>query len=186
MTTQPKPARMTADEFLVWSEAQPSGRYELVGGIVVEMAAERAGHAKGKGAVFKALSEAIEVTGLACDAIVDGMAVRIDETTIYEPDVLVRCGEPVHDDALEISDPIVIVEVVSPSSRSLDTGAKLAGYFELLSVQHYLVVNTVARVVTHHRRAPDGKIAASILREGRLALDPPGIEVEIERMFATR
>ena len=33
MTTQPKPARMTADEFLVWAEAQPSGRYELIGGV---------------------------------------------------------------------------------------------------------------------------------------------------------
>ena len=91
MNTQPKPARMTADEFLVWAEAQPD-RYELVNGEVVLMAAERAGHVTAKGAMFRALADAVESGKLPCDAMVDGMAVRIDETTIYEPDALVRCG----------------------------------------------------------------------------------------------
>lgn len=59
------------------------------------------------------------------------MSVCIGETTVYEPDTLVRCGQPVADDTIEISDPIIVVEVVSPSSQSIDTGAKLADYFRL-------------------------------------------------------
>ena len=63
MATQPKPSRMTADEFLVWSEAQAVGRYELVGGIVVQMAAERVGHVRAKMAAATALGDAIAAQG---------------------------------------------------------------------------------------------------------------------------
>src|SRR3954451_18212623 len=45
----------------------------------------------------------------------DGMAVRIDSSTVHEPDVLVRRGPPLDDDSLVVTDPIILVEVVSPS-----------------------------------------------------------------------
>ena len=80
---------------------------------------------------------------------------------------------------------MIVVEVISPSS-STDTGAKLAGYFALQSVRHYLVVNTITRVVTHHLRETDGAIATRIVREGSIALEPPGIEIDLERIFTTR
>ena len=83
-----------------------------------------------------------------------------------------------------MNDPIVVVEVVSPSSGGVDTGAKLAGYFRLPSLRHYLIVNIAARAVTHHRRDEDGMIATRILREGRLQLDPPGLDVEVKSLFA--
>ena len=185
MNTQPEPARMTADEFLVWAEMQPD-RYELVNGEVFLMAAGRAAHVVAKGAMFRALADAVEAGNLPCQAMVDGMAVRIDEATIYEPDVLVRCGKSVPEDALEISDPVVVVEVLSPSSKGLDSNAKLDDYFRLQSVRHYLVVNTVTRLVIHYRRKEDGTITLDRVREGRLGLDPPGMEIDVERVFATR
>ena len=85
---------------------------------------------------------------------------------------------------MEISDPVVVVEVVSPSSRAIDSGAKLTDYFRLPSVRHYLVVNIDARAVTHHRRGEAGDIATRILRDGTLALDPPGLTVEVAAHFA--
>jgi Uma2 family endonuclease len=175
---------MTADEFLAWAEMQPSGRYELVGGVVVQMAAERVAHVRAKMAAANALRSAIEAAGALCEAFVDGVAIRIDERTIYEPDALVRCGEPLPGDALEVGDPVVLVEVVSPSSLAVDSGAKLTGYFSLPSVRHYLVVNTDTQVLTHHRRDEEGAIATRILREGRLRLDPPGLGLDVENLFA--
>jgi Uma2 family endonuclease len=186
MNTQPKPARMTADEFLVWAEAQPSGRYELVSGVIVQMAAERLGHVRAKMAATAALREAIAASGASCEAFIDGMAVRIDEETVYEPDALVRCGPRLSDDALEIADPMIVVEVVSPSSLSVDSGAKLTGYFLVPSIQHYLVINSDARALTHYRRDANGEITIRILRDGWLRLDPPGLEVEVVSLFAAR
>lgn len=184
MTAALKLQRMTSDEFIEWSMNQPEGRrYELVAGKPMEMAAERAVHLKVKHRVMRALEDAIEAAGLACEAWPDGMAVEIDEGTIYEPDTLVRCGEPLADDVVKITDPVIVVEVVSPSSRGRDSGAKLHDYFRLPSVRHYLVVTTDARSVTHHRREDGELIQTRIVRGGELVLDPPGITVAAERFF---
>jgi Uma2 family endonuclease len=183
MTTQPRPARLTADAFIAWAMEQPQGRFELAGGEVVAMAPERAVHFRTKGRAYRAFGDAIAKAGLGCEAFPDGATVRIDDLTVYEPDALVRCGTPVPDDAIEVPDPLIVVEVVSPSSRGIDTGVKLAAYFRLASVMHYLVVDTETRVVVHHRREAEDAIATRIVHAGRLELDPPGLAVEIEAIF---
>jgi Uma2 family endonuclease len=183
MATRPNPGRLTADGFIAWAAEQPRGRYELVAGEVVAMAPERAGHARTKARVHRALEDAVAAAGLDCEAFPDGMSVRIDEATVYEPDALVRCGPRTPDDAVEAAEPVVLVEVVSRASRSIDSGAKLADYFRLGSVRHYLVVDADRRTVTHHRREEEGEIATRIFREGRLELGPPGLVVNVEGFF---
>jgi Uma2 family endonuclease len=177
------PKGLTADEFLAWAAGQP-GRYELVNGEIVTMAAERVGHARAKLAAVTALTAAIEARRLPCEAMIDGVAVRIDDATVYEPDALVRCGERVGDDAIFVTDPVIVVEVVSPSSQALDSGAKLEDYFRLPSLRHYLIVKTDTRAVIHHRAGGDGRLETAILREGRIELDPPGIGIELAALFA--
>ena len=92
MSQVPSP-RMNVDEFLVWAEGQP-GRYELVDGEVIAIAPERVRHAQVKFAAQTALVRAIENAGLPCWMLPDGMTVRIDASTAYEPDALVYCGPP--------------------------------------------------------------------------------------------
>jgi Uma2 family endonuclease len=105
------------------------------------------------------------------------MSVRVDADTVFEPDALVRCGTPLDDDAIEMADPLIVVEVVSPSSVSRDSGSKLEGYFRLASVRHYLIVTTRNRAVIHHQRDDAGGITTCIIRDGPIRLDPPGIEL---------
>jgi Uma2 family endonuclease len=185
MTTQPRQRRFTAEEFIAWAIEQPQGRYELVGGEIIAMAPERIEHARVKLAAVNALNAGIAGRGLACEAMIDGVAVRIGDHTVYEPDVLVRCGDKASGKATEVSDPVILVEVVSPSSRAVDSGAKLTDYFTLASLRHYIVVNIDTRAVAHHRRDEGGGIATRILTTGALVLDPPGIAVEVEDFFAT-
>ena len=185
MTTHPKQARFTADAFVAWAAEQPRGRFELAGGEVVAMAPERAAHTRAKLDAAIALRAAIAARGLGCEALIDGMSVRIDDETVYQPDALVRCGSRTPDDAMEVSDPVIVVEVVSPSSRGIDTGAKLVGYFRMPSVRHYLVGNTEGRVLVHHRRDDNGVIATQILARGALSLDPPGLVLDVADFFAT-
>jgi Uma2 family endonuclease len=170
--------RMTADEFIVWAMEQPAGqRYELVDGEVIGMAPERAAHARVKGRIYVSLDAAVHAAGAPCEAFPDGMAVRVDAQTVFEPDALVRCGAPLDDDAVEVVDPMIVVEVVSPSSSRRDAGAKLEGYFRLPSVRHYLIVMTRNRTVIHHQRDAVGSITTRIIRDGAIQLDPPGIEL---------
>lgn len=159
------PARMTADEFIAWAMQQPEGeRYELVAGEVVGMAPERAAHARTKGRIYECLVQAIRAAGLACEAYPDGMTVQADADTIYQPDALVRCGPPLDDNAIRVFDPVILVDVVSPSSRVRDSGGKLEDYFRMPSVRHYLIVKTANCAVIHPAREAAGTITTRIIR----------------------
>jgi Uma2 family endonuclease len=176
--SDPVPARMTTDAFIAWAMEQPEGQhYELEKGRIIAMAPERGAHAKVKFHVARRLAEAIEKGGLPCEVYPDGMAVQIDETTTYEPDALVRCGPDVPPDTVKLTDPIIVVEVLSPSTRARDNGEKLIGYFSVPSIRHYLLVRPEDLAIIHHARNPDGTILTRIVRDGTLVLDPPGITV---------
>src|SRR5688572_24369727 len=122
MTTHPRQTPLTADAFVEWAAAQPQGRFELAGGEIVAMAPERIAHTRLKYEVMFALRNAIAGRGLGCEAIGDGVSLRIDDRTVYEPDALVRCGPTAPGEAMEVDDPVIVVEVVSPSTRGVDTG----------------------------------------------------------------
>ena len=124
--TLPKPLRMTADEFLAWAMEQ-EGRFELASGEVVAMAPERAAHARAKLAVARALGDAIRDGNLPCEAFTDGMAVRVDDATVHQPDASLRCGGPLDDDTVEFSDPVVLAEVLSPSTARPRRGRQARG-----------------------------------------------------------
>jgi Uma2 family endonuclease len=175
---------MTADEFIAWALERPDGeRYELVDGEVHAMSPQRVGHARGKAGSWAALHAAIAAARLPCEALPDGMSVRIDDRTVYEPNALVRSGEMLDGDAVEVRDPIVVVEVLSPSSRGRDAGMKLADYFRLPSVHHHLLVAVPRRLVIHHGRTGSGTIETRILSDGELRLDPCGLVVPVAALF---
>jgi Uma2 family endonuclease len=181
--TIPLAKNMTADEFLAWAEAQPHGRHELVCGEVVAMAPERAGHVRAKHAVANSLAAAIKRAGAPCEAFAEGLAVVIDGHTAYEPDALVNCGERIPDDTLVAPAPVVVVEVLSPSTQKFDMAGKFVDYFRAPGIRHYLVVDLERRLVLHHQRAPGGAIATRILGEGQITLDPPGLALAVEGLF---
>jgi Uma2 family endonuclease len=167
---------MTSDEFIGWAMQQPeTEHYELVDGEVVSMAPERAAHARVKARIWRQLEAAITVGGLPCEALTDGIAVEVSEHTVYEPDVLVRCGPLLAHDAVKLSDPIIIVEILSPSTSARDVGAKLEGYFRLPSLRHYLIARAESRTIIHHACGENGIIFTRIVREGPILLESPGI-----------
>ena len=178
------PLRMSRTEYRRWAEAQPRGRFERVAGEVVAMAPERAAHNRVKARVWRALDAAIRSAGLPCEAFADGMTVEIGEDHDYGPDAVVNCGDPLPAHAVAAPNPVVVVEVLSPSSRSTDTGAKLADYFRVPSVRHSLVPQAGFQQVIHHRRSDGGaSIETRVLLDGTIRLDPPGFGVAIADFY---
>ena len=166
--------KMDVDEYLAWAEGRP-GRYELYAGTVYAMAPERARHAEVKLATQIALQGAIRRAGIPCHVLPDGMTIRIDRNTAHEPDALVYCGPKLPRDAIEVPNAMIVVEVLSPSARHIDAAVKLASYFRLPSVLHYLMIDPEQPVVIHHARSAEGSIATRI-NDGILRFDPPGME----------
>lgn len=154
------------------------------------MARGTAQHVRAIMAIANAISAAIGSTQVSCEVFVEGPSVLVDENSAYIPDVSVNCGERLEDNARFLSNPIVLIEVLSPSTKRvplivvevlspsterLDKAGKLADYFSIPSIAHYLIVDLKRRHVIHHSRGEGGMIPTRIVREGSIALDPPGI-----------
>jgi Uma2 family endonuclease len=149
------PRGITVAEFLPWYETR-AGRSELHDGDVVQMSAERVGHACGRFRMQRALYEAVRAAGSPCHVLPDGIAVHVSDTKWYEPDAMVCCGPEAPDHVVKVDNPIVVVEVTQPSAVGVDEGDKMIGYFDVPSVQHYLIVNRRLARVIHHKRQSDG------------------------------
>jgi Uma2 family endonuclease len=182
MTALPK-TRMTVEQYLAWAVEQP-GRYELRDGSVFAMSPEGAAHAEIKAAVHAALLAGIRTRKLACFVLPDGMTVRINDATAYEPDALVYCGTKLAPNAIEVPNPVIVVEVLSPSTRHIDLSIKLADYFRLSSIAHYLIVDPEKPRIVHHARATGDAILTRIVSEGTIILDPPGIEFAVAVVYS--
>jgi Uma2 family endonuclease len=144
------------------------------------MAPERVTHNRSKLRVATALQDALVAAGLPCEVFTDGLAIKIDARTSYEPDASVVCGAPPSGDALTIDNPIIMVEVLSPSAAGIDHGRKLSGYFSVPE----------RRTVSHSRSRPARRhssqagqwdaIETRVLTGGVARLDPPGLEVAVD------
>jgi len=178
--SDPARKRMTSDAFIAWAMDHPGGiRFELADGEIMGMAPERASHARLKGVIYERLTQAVRSAGLDCEVYSDGMAIEVDQHTTYEPDAMVRGGPPLPDDAIKVPDLLIVVEVLSPTSRARDAGAKPPDYFRMPSLQHSLIVRTEDRSVIYHARGAEGAIATRIIRSGPIRLDPPAIAIAL-------
>jgi Uma2 family endonuclease len=175
---------LTREEFLAWLDQQPAGRFERIDGIVVAMAPERASHNLRKGSARDALRRAVAEAGLpSCQVFGDGMTVQV-ENSDFEPDALLRCGPRLPGDSTKVSDPLVLVEVLSPDSGTSDRATKLQAYFKLPSVRHYLIVWPDEQRIVRHSRMPDDDVATQIFVSGEIPLDPPGVTMTVEEFYA--
>jgi Uma2 family endonuclease len=178
------PKRMTVDEFLAWAVRQEKGRYELFKGRVVMQQPQTWRHAELRARIYNLLVAAVERAGIPFFAAPDGMTVRISKDEAFEPDALVAPLPKPEALDLEIPNPVLVVEVLSPSSVKRDLSDKLAGYSDVPSIVHYLVLDPEEREVIWFRRAAGGALQPPVpVREGTLKLDPPGIVLAVEDIF---
>jgi Uma2 family endonuclease len=177
------PRSLNVDQFLAWAVQQEEGKYELIDGVVVMQQSQQWGHAKTKLAITMALHEAVRKEQVPFYVAVDGPTVRVAERVAFVPDAIVAALPEPARDSLEIANPVIVIEVLSPSTARVDATIKLRGYFEVATVQHYLIVDSEAGTIVHHRRTEDGALQTRVVSEGELTLDPPGIVIPLNRVF---
>lgn len=112
-----------------------------------------------------------------------GVAVGHDGDECRIPDVVVTCAATIDEGARLIPEPVIIVEVASPSTWLADVNDKVEFYGGIASVQHYLVIEQDRRRVVYHGRGPSDGLEPRILREGRIALDPPRVRQGLDALY---
>jgi Uma2 family endonuclease len=175
-----RPLVMNRAAFYEWAEAQPSGRFERVNGEVVRMSPERWQHARLKAEIWRFI-DAILIKRPGYRALIDGLAVTIDDETDYIPDVAIHQGGPISRNSLAIPNPVVVIEVLSRSTMRIDTTFKAEDYLRTPSIVHYLLFCADRRQVTLISR--DNLVRQSFIRGASIAIDPPGIVLDVDAIY---
>jgi Uma2 family endonuclease len=130
------PKAMTLDDFVAWEERQEL-RYEYDGVAARAMTGGTVTHSTIQSNLIGALWSALR--GKPCRAHGSELKVRT-ATSVRYPDALIVCGPP-QPKSTFARDPVVIFEILSPSSAKLDLGAKNAEYQTLESLRRYVVLH---------------------------------------------
>jgi len=129
------PLQMNKTAFLDWVQGREE-RYELDRGRVVMMTGGSRAHWQITANLFKALDARIDPQRWA---VLPEFGIDLQSESIRYPDIIVdRAGEAPKD--LTATAPVLIAEVLSPSSERVDLGDKSAEYLRLPSLAAYLVL----------------------------------------------
>jgi Uma2 family endonuclease len=146
-------APVTIAEFDAFLEHQIDSRgWELVDGEILGMTNPSAAHEQIVSNIGYRLKPVADARG--CQVFFGGMRIQRSASTAAidkpKPDLLVRCGSL--PDAHFVTDPLIVAEVLSPSTMDFDRGAKLAFYKRLPTVAHIVLVYQDEMRVEHYRR----------------------------------
>jgi Uma2 family endonuclease len=147
--------RMTYAEYLEL-ERSSEIKHEYLRGEVFAMAGGTPEHARLAANVIRELGAALR--GRPCAAFTSDARARIEATDrATYPDVTVVCGRLEHapEDPDSITNPVVIVEVLSDATEADDRGEKFAHYRRLASLREYVLVSQRARRLEVYRRRDD-------------------------------
>ena len=141
----------TIDEFLEMEEVS-STKHEYVAGEVYALSGATQRHNLIAGNVLALFWAAARSGG--CRVYGSDMRLRIGDDAMYYPDVQVVC-DPTDTEPLFTTKPCVVVEVLSPSTSSIDLREKLLLYHQIESLRAYIIVFQDQRRVMRHYRAEE-------------------------------
>jgi Uma2 family endonuclease len=176
--------RYSYDEYLAF-ERDSLLKHEYVDGDIFAMA----GGSRRHSALASRISSALENgRGPGCTAFQSDMRVRVLATgRATYPDASLVCGpiegDPADPSDTTISNPALIVEVLSPSTEENDRGGKWQDYQLLPSLREYVLVSQSAPRIEHYRRLGSGGWEYHDVREGSLQLDS-GALLDLRTLYA--
>ena len=146
--------RMTADEFLAWDAGQ-TVKHEFVRGEVFAMAGGEDRHYSVALNLAVALHQ--HLRGTPCRTFGSDVKLRVEaEDCFFYPDLMVTCSAADAAERLVKREPVLVVEVLSPSTAAFDRGEKFAAYRQLPSLAEFLLVDIDARRCELFRKGADG------------------------------
>lgn len=170
---------MTLAEFLQWDDGTDR-RYELLDGIPVMMAPTLEAHGELAAALSVEIGSRVKPT---CRVISQaGIVIPERADTYYVADLAVTCA-PRAPGRRMVDQPVLIVEVLSPSTGQVDRWRKVADYRTLPSVEEILVVFSDERRVEVQRRTPDGWRVEDLIGQAEIELSCCDSPIALEAVY---
>lgn len=146
---QERPVLRDADAFREWAWQQPE-KWQFIDGTLVMMAGASRLHVRISQNIGAHLWNGLR--GQRCQPYQSDLAVRVDSLNEFYPDVVVDCGS----ERSEAGQPVLVVEVLSPSTEKDDRGRKWAAYRRVSSLRHYMLVSQEQMMVELYTRSELG------------------------------
>ncbi len=167
--------KISVENYLEGEIISPS-KHEYIEGEVYAMAGASDNHSRIVTALVTLLST--HLRNSKCEPFSNDIKVRVTKTVYYYPDILVSCEENPEDSYFR-NQPILIIEVTSPSTENIDRREKLLFYQLMPSVQEYVVVDQHRMNVEVHRRQPNGGWITYYFNESREIVEFSSVELSI-------
>ncbi len=165
-------------------EESSSVRHEFFDGEIYAMAGGTPTHAALAAAIIRLVGAQLP---FGCRAYTSDLRVRVPETGLSTyPDVTVVCGQTIRatDDSVAVTNPVLLVEVTSPSTEEYDRGEKLSHYQRLPSVKEVLFVSHRRPTLLLHRRGPEGGWSSTEVTEGQtLEFSSVGARLPVDDVY---
>jgi Uma2 family endonuclease len=173
------PCRMSFEEYLAFVSSAKL-KHEFYHGVVYGMA----GGTKAHSALAIAIATQLSLRFLpkGCDVFGSDMLVKNPaQTAAFFPDASVVCGprDTSQDQSTAISNPCIVVEVLSKSTRNYDQGDKLLEYRKIPTLQYYILIDSQALHLQLHAREANGSWRLTEILEREANLELPVYEVSI-------
>jgi len=167
-------------------EAASDEKHEYYGGEIFAMAGGTSEHARLAASFGGELRAALTQAKKPCSVFSSDLRVRVEDAdrTFY-PDVSVVCGkrQVSLDDTLAITNPIVIVEVLSESTERNDRGEKFKHYRMLTSLEEYVLVNTESKLIEVFRKSAEGWVLTDAKEGEELVLRSLGVTLSVDAIY---
>jgi Uma2 family endonuclease len=173
---EPAISRMTLEEFLRWDDGTDT-RYELIDGFPVAMAPPAEAHRILAVRLVSRIDAAL-AGRRPCNAQIEPGVGRPDRAdSYYVPDIAVTC-EPNEPGRQAMLDPILIVEILSPSTERSDRRLKMPAYQKIDSVREILLIDADSHHAEVYRRE-NNHWGIELVRGGEATLLLASIELRI-------
>jgi Uma2 family endonuclease len=144
---------MSLAEYLAWEAREPR-RNEFWRGEVFAMVGGNRGHGRVVANLMRHLGDHLDDT--PCQAFSENMKVQVGDDAVLYPDVFVTCDREFDAKQAVFTAPILIIEVLSPSTQGYDRSQKFAIYRGLESLREYALIDPDTRRVEVYRLGDDG------------------------------
>jgi Uma2 family endonuclease len=160
-STLPTTEHLDFDAFIL-AYGEKDVRYEMYDGEVFAMAGGSPNHSLVSIAAILALRSRAKARG--CETHGADLYVRPedDNKSAMSPDAYVRCGPKMPQSQRYVTDPLVIIEVLSPSTMQFDRGAKLQRYFKFDSLEHVILLYQNEYRAEMWTRPPEGSVDTDV------------------------
>lgn len=180
------PYSMTPEEYLLW-EAQQTERHEYLQGAVRAMSGGSWNHTLLCSNLLGEVRTHLKGTPCRCFSQSHRVEIEAGDAYLY-PDVAIVCGEPLFGRQEALLNPVVVFEVLSPSTERYDRTRKFRRYQTLQSLQEYvLVYQDTAQVEVFQRGSEEGwSVITYRLIEGReasLEIESVGILLPLREVY---